>query len=291
MPNPAKRLLTAGAAAATVLAASACGAKIEAPPVLAAPAAAPAARMLFDDEFNGSKLDKAIWFWCYPSGSPDYCTNGQQGLPYREREQYRPSQLVVRDGSLHLIAVRRSVKPHFPWTSGMVTTGGPFESGPPQPTFAFRYGYAEMRAKLPPGHGFWPAFWLLPADGSWPPEIDVMEWQGAQPHRDYMTVHFSDRHAKDDSIGGAFDGPNFSQGFHVYAIDWQPSRLTWYVDGTARFTVTAKQIETRGGHFPAHPMYVVVNLALGGWISPPSRHTPSPAAMLVDYLRIWNRRP
>lgn len=290
MPNPAKRLLTAGAAA-TALAAAACGAKIEAPPISAAPDAAPVARMLFGDEFNGSKLDKAIWFWCYPSGSPDYCTNGQQGLPYREREQYRPSQLVVRDGSLHVIAVRRSVKPHFPWTSGMVTTGGPFENGPPQPTFAFRYGYAEIRAKLPPGHGFWPAFWLLPADGSWPPEIDVMEWQGAQPHRDYMTVHFSDRHAKDDSIGSAFDGPNFSQGFHVYAIDWQPSRLTWYVDGTARFTVTARQIGARGGRFPSRPMYVIVNLAVGGWIGPPNRHTPSPAKMLVDYVRIWSRRP
>lgn len=143
MPNPAKRLLTAGAAA-TALAAAACGARIEAPPISAAPDVAPVARMLFGDEFNGSKLDKAIWFWCYPSGSPDYCTNGQQGLPYREREQYRPSQLVVRDGSLHVIAVRRSVKPHFPWTSGMVTTGGPFENGPPQPTFAFRYGYAEI---------------------------------------------------------------------------------------------------------------------------------------------------
>ncbi|HEX3457580.1 MAG TPA: hypothetical protein VHR97_06445, partial [Candidatus Baltobacteraceae bacterium] len=44
-------------------------------------------------------------------------------MPYREREQYRPSQLVVHDGALHLIAMKRSVEPHFPWTSGMVATG------------------------------------------------------------------------------------------------------------------------------------------------------------------------
>lgn len=248
-------------------------------------------RLLFEDEFNGSKLDATKWFWCYPSGTPKNCTNNQSGIAYREREQYRSSQILLEQGDLNLIAVRRSVKPHFPWTSGMVTSGGPFESGRPQPAFAFRYGYAEIRARLPKGKGFWPAFWTLPANGAWPPEIDVMEWQGAQPHRDYMTVHFSTPHRKNDSIQGIFDGPNFAEGFHVYAIDWQPARLTWYVDGVARLTVTARAIEARGGRFPSKPMYVLMNLAVGGWVSPPNKHTPSPAAMKIDYIRIWNRRP
>jgi len=261
------------------------------PPHLSAPATVNAARLLFEDSFNGSKLDTKKWFWCYPNGSPDNCTNNQHGIPYREREQYRPTQLVVGDGALHLVAVRHSVKPHFPWTSGMVTTGGPFESGPPRPTFAFKYGYAEMRAKLPAGAGFWPAFWLLPANGAWPPEVDIMEWQGAQPHRDYMTYHFSTPTQKNDSLQGIFPGPNFSQGFHLYAIDWEPSALTWYVDGVARFTVTAEQVEARGGELPQTPMYVLMNLAVGGWVSPPNKHTPSLAAMTIDYIRIWSRRP
>jgi beta-glucanase (GH16 family) len=249
------------------------------------------ARLLFEDTFDGSKLDKSKWFWCYPTGSPTNCTNGQHGIPYREREQYRASQLIVRGGMLRLVAVRRSVKRHFPWTSGMVTTGGPFESGPPQPTFAFKYGYAEIRAKLPQGRGFWPAFWLLPASGAWPPEIDIMEWQGARPRINFMTVHFSTPHNQDDSIGGTYNGPKLWQDFHVYAIDWRRDTLTWYVDGAARFTVTAKQIEARGGTFPRTPMYVLLNLALGGWVSPPNKHTPSPAAMIVDYVRVWNRKP
>jgi beta-glucanase (GH16 family) len=248
-------------------------------------------RLLFEDDFDGSRLDKAKWFWCYPSGSRHNCTNNQSGIPYREREQYRASQLTVGGGSLHLIAVRHSVKAHFPWTSGMVTTGGPFENGPPHPTFAFKYGYAEMRARLPAGRGFWPAFWLLPASGAWPPEIDVMEWQGAQPRRDFMTVHFSTKSTQNDSIGATFHGPNFANAFHVYAVDWEPGALTWYVDNIARFTVTAKQIESRGGRFPNVPMYVLANLAVGGWVSPPNRRTPSPAAMIIDYVRVWNQRP
>ncbi|MBV9718395.1 MAG: glycoside hydrolase family 16 protein [Candidatus Eremiobacteraeota bacterium] len=248
-------------------------------------------RLLFEDDFTGTKLDTKKWFWCYPYGSADNCTNGQSGIPYREREQYRRTQLLVSGGQLHLIAVHHSVKPHFAWTSGMVTTGGPFERRAPHPTFAFKYGFAEIRAKLPAGHGFWPAFWLLPASGAWPPEIDVMEEQGAQPHRDYMTVHFSTPRKLDDSIGGSFDGPNLAMGFHTYAIDWQPTSLTWYLDGTPRFVVTAQQIEARHGKFPSTPMYVLMNLALGGWVSPPNKHTPSPASMTIDYIRIWDRRP
>ena len=248
------------------------------------------AHMIFEDNFRGTTLDTKKWFWCYPDEGPTNCTNGQSGIPFREREQYRASQLVVSEGALHLIAVRQSVKPHFPWTSGMVTTGGAF-ANPPNPTFSFRYGYAEMRARLPAGHGFWPAFWLLPASGAWPPEIDIMEEQGAQPHRDYTTVHFSTPSRKDDSIGGYYDGPNLTQGYHVYAIDWEPGVLTWYLDGTARFTVTARQIEAQGGKFPRTPMYVLVNLAIGGWVSPPNKHTPSPASMTIGYVRVWNRRP
>jgi beta-glucanase (GH16 family) len=253
-------------------------------------AAAARAHLLFEDDF-GAQLDTRKWFWCYPNANRTNCTNNQYGIAYREREQYRRSQLVVEGGDLSLIAMRHSVKPHFPWTSGMVTTGGPFESGPPHPTFAFKYGYAEIRARLPAGRGFWPAFWTLPANGTWPPEIDVMEWQGAQPRRDYMTVHFSTSRKRDDSIGGTFDGPNFSQAFHVFAIDWQPNALTWYIDDVARFSVTARTIEARGGRFPREPMYVLMNLAIGGWVSPPNKHTPSPAAMKIDYIRIWDRRP
>lgn len=285
------RLLLAGAAFAATLLASCSGMADVPSGTYAASAATGDARMIFDDEFSGSKLDRKSWFWCYPFGSPKYCTNGQKGVRYREREQYRPSQLVVRGGNLSLVAVRHSVVQHFPWTSGMVTTGGPFENTEPKPSFAFRYGYAEIRAQLPSGRGFWPAFWLLPASGAWPPEIDVMEWQGAQPHRDYMTVHFSDSRSKNDSLQRTYQGPNLSRAFHSYGIDWEPDALTWYVDGIQRFRVTASHIERRGGNYMRSPMYLLLNLAVGGWVSPPNRHTPSPSAMKIDYVRVWSKRP
>jgi hypothetical protein len=133
------RSLTATILSLLALVAGCSGNGGTAPPTLNADPTGMKARLLFDDEFAGSKLDKSKWFWCYPNGSHDNCTNNQHGIRYREQEQYRASQLVVGDGVLSLVAVRHSVRPRFPWTSGMVTTGGPFETGPPQPTFAFTY--------------------------------------------------------------------------------------------------------------------------------------------------------
>jgi len=261
-----------------------------APTPATTPAATPSAQVIFDGEFTGTTLDTSTWVSCYPWGSAGSCTNNQYGIAYPEEEQYRASQLVVGDGTLQLVAARTSVKSGFPWTSGMITTGGPFV-WPPQPTFAYTYGYAEMRAQLPAGAGFWPAFWLVPANGSWPPEIDIMEWQGAQPQTDFMTVHFSDAHAKNDSLGGTYDSPGLSSGFHTYGVDWEPNAITWYLDGAARVRVTAAQFAARGATLPNLPMYVIVNLAVGGWVSGSNAQTPSPAALVVQYVRVWNRLP
>lgn len=249
------------------------------------------ARLLFDDEFNVEQVDTAKWFWCYPWGSADDCTNNQTGIPYREEEQYRPENVVEGRGFLQLVALRHSVKPDFPWISGFISTGGPFESGTPHPTFAFQYGYAEVRAKVPSGNGFWPAFWMVPANGDWPPEIDIMEGQGGQPNLDDMTVWFVGSHSEPDSIQCVYIGPDFSQGYHVYAVDWQPDVLIWYVDDVERCRITAAQIEESGGKLPDTPMYVIANLALGGWVSPPDKQTPPLASMSIDYIRVWDRKP
>ncbi len=142
-------------------------------------------RVLFADEFEGSSLNEKKWYRCYADTDEKVGCSNNPGL---ELEWYKPGNVIVSGGFLHLVAREQKVKPKFRYTSGLISTGGRLNPA----LFAFKYGYMEMRAKLPPGKGMWPAFWALPADGTWPPEIDVVEGQGETPSIDYLSFHWRD---------------------------------------------------------------------------------------------------
>jgi beta-glucanase (GH16 family) len=249
-----------------------------------------AAKLLFDDEFNGDKLNLKSWYRCFEWANQD--TGCGYGPPYN-LEWYLPKNISVSGGFLNLTAKRHRISKDFPYTAGIIESGGlncqPPNCNPPKklsPGFTFKYGYMEMRSKFPPGHGMWPAFWLLPIDGSWPPEIDAIEWQGGTPTIDYATIHWRDKHGHLQQDGTAYDtGVNLSAAYHTYGVDWQANSVTWYFDGTAIKTFTKSAV------IPHKPMYVIVNLAVGGWISFPNKHTHFPATMQVAYVRVWNHKP
>ena len=92
----------------------------------------------------------------------------------------------VEHGVLSIMARRtpqdlREVLFDNEYISGILTTQG---------SFAQKYGYFEIRAKIPVGVAVWPAFWMLADDGGWPPEIDVMEGRGQRPGDMVMTTHW-----------------------------------------------------------------------------------------------------
>jgi len=237
-----------------------------APSAQAAPdkTAKPGWTLTFDDEFNGSKLDTAKWIDSYPDNSRTH-NNGEQ-------EYYAPDGYAVSHGALHLKGERRP-QGGMPYTSGMVASYG---------KFAQQYGWFEMRAKLPAGKGMWPAFWLLPADKNWPPEIDILEMLGHEPSKVYLTNHWQDAAGKHQSHGENFVGPDFSRGFHTFAVDWEADSIVWYIDGTERSR------STEG--IPTMPMYLLANLAVGGdWPGNPDATTPFPGLMDIDYIRVYQK--
>ena len=153
----------------------------------------------------------------------------------------------------------------YGFSSGLITT---------QPSFSQRYGYFEMRAALPAGKGLWPAFWMLAADNSWPPEIDVMENIG-DPRRAYVTAHSSTRKAEGIEVALS------NQDFHTFAVAWDPQTLVWFVDGAE----VGRQPTPSDMH---KPMYLVANLAIGGgWAGPPNAQTRWPAKLRIDYIRAY----
>jgi beta-glucanase (GH16 family) len=148
-----------------------------------------------------------------------------------------------------------------------------------------RYGYFEMRARLPRGKGFWPAFWLLPKDSHWPPEIDVFEASGMRPFA-FRPAFLPPRGSRQRNYGCwmrqlvAID-----QGFHVYGLEWTADDLKFSVDGQPCYQ--------SGAHDIHEDMYLLANLALGShdpnWIPDPDASTPFPGRFEIDYIRAYRR--
>lgn len=245
------------------------------------PAAAHSApTLLFDEEFDGTTLNPSVWYPCYPwADAAVGCTTASP----IDLEWYLPQNLGVGGGVLNITALRQYAHGQD-YTSGLAVTGG----GPGiPPGFTYLYGYAEARMKFPPGDGLWPAFWMLPANGSWPPEIDAMEEQGGAPMLDYATIHWGKQiHGHHPHSSTAFNtGVDLSADFHTYGVDWQPDHVIWYFDGKVIKVFRQKR------NIPHTPMYILLDLAVGGWISFPNGSTPFPAVMQVDYVRVWNSHP
>jgi beta-glucanase (GH16 family) len=228
--------------------------------------------LIFDDEFNGTTLNTARWDTCYPWVDHSNCNLADSN----ELEVYQSDEAYL-DGAGHLILrTQKKTVNGFNYTSGMVDT---------YYSFSFTYGYVEARLKVPAGKGLWPTFWILPAnDGPWPvDEIDVMENLGQDPTTAYFTYHWPS--------GGTtllsqyhYTGPDFSADWHIFAVDWEPDAIIWYVDGVERARYTD------ASNITSKPMFVIVNLAVGGdWPGSPDDTTPFPNYYQVDYVRVWKK--
>jgi beta-glucanase (GH16 family) len=247
-------------------------------------------RLTFADEFDGfSRFDgtKGLWRTTYGFKGPE--SFGGRTMSWHDEEQLyvdasdkgsgrQPlgiQPFVIRDGMLEITADRTTPAQakalwKYRYTSGLITTQGAFSQ---------TYGYFEMRARLPAGQGFWPAFWLC-ADDSWPPEIDIFEVLGHDPRTVFMTTHILENDER-RAIGKTYTGVDTSDGFHIYGMAWSPKTIRYYVD---RQEVAA--IPTPGS--VNAPMYLLANLGVGGaWPGRPDDTTPFPAKMIIDYIRVY----
>ncbi|MBI3878024.1 MAG: glycoside hydrolase family 16 protein, partial [Verrucomicrobia bacterium] len=206
--------------------------------------------LTFSDEFNGTALDLKKWNPKDPWGRERNA----------ELQAYVTNAFAVHDGTLAIKCDRGRAEyagkmRHF--TSGMMTT---------YQKFSQKFGRWEIRCRVPKGKGFWPAFWLLPEPLGWPPEIDVLEILGREPNRIHMTHHWHNPEKRLRSDTKDWVGPDFSADFHTFAIEWEADHIAWFVDGVERHR-SMKSI-------PQVPMYMLVNLALGGdWAHAPDDTT------------------
>lgn len=230
--------------------------------------------LTFDDEFDESSLDLCKWQLRQKWG---------EAVVNHEIEAYvnvsDASQAFTLDnGILHVVA--RKQKGVYggvtqPYTSGLLA------SVPNQ-----KYGYYEIRSRMPSGSGLWPAFWLLHTP-AYPDihEIDIMEWISPAPNVVFMTDHFGtnyDTNSLESQV--TFSASDFTTAFHIFGLDWEADRIVWYADGVEVGILTAPNT------LHDVEMYVVVNLAVGGDLpGTPEPGAVFPASFDVDYVRVYQR--
>lgn len=242
-------------------------------------------QLVWSDEFEGpAGTLPDLSRWAFDVGGGGW-GNGQL-----EYDTDRPENASLDgEGNLAITARRESFGGRA-YTSARIKTQGKFSQA---------RGRFEARIKLPVGQGIWPAFWLLGAGYplvAWPEcgEIDVMEYRGQEPRVVLGSAH-GPGYSGGGSITGRFElpaGQGFDAGFHVFAVEWDPGRLAFFVDDALYHVVTPSTLPPGSTWVFEQPFYVILNVAVGGtFVGPPGPTTVFPQTMLVDWVRVHERGP
>jgi len=233
-----------------------------------------------------SPVDESKWFHqtVLPNGN-SWHNQEQQHYTNRIDNAY------VSDGLLKIKAKKESFK-----DQGVVKQ---YTSARLNSKFAFTYGRVEVRAKLPKGHGTWPAIWMLSKNISeagayfetqgfgnqpWPDcgEIDILEHWGKKQNHAQSAVHTRSSFGNTINLGGQ-RVPTISSEFHIYTLDWTAEKLVFSVDGKQHYTYNPTIKNQATWPFDA-PQYVLLNFAIEKVIDAGFTQ----ATFDIDYVRIYN---
>ena len=237
-------------------------------------------QLVWNDEFDQGTMPDASK-WTFQVGGGGW---GNQELQYYT--DARPENARIENGLL-VIEARSEAYQGASFTSARVMTRGKGD---------WRYGRMEMRAKLPSGLGTWPAFWMLASDsdygsGGWPDtgEIDIMEAVGYEPDRSHSAVHMQAlNHQLGNNPGSTIIKADSRSEFHVYAVDWSPTRIVTYVDDQVGLMYQKGTSDWKKWPFD-RPFHLILNLAVGGTWGGAQGVDPAdfPARFEVDYVRVY----
>jgi len=238
--------------------------------------------LTWSDEFDGPAGPIDGTKWNFDTGGGGWGNN--------ELEYYTSRvDNVTLDGkgALEIIARKESYLGSS-YTSGRINSAGKFTQA---------YGRFEARIQIAQGQGIWPAFWTLGGNigtAGWPQcgELDIQETVNATPKVNHGSAH-GPGYSGGSPLTGTYTLPAgaLSDGYHLYAIEWEPNVVRWYVDDALYETRTPADVPAGDVWVYDHPFFVILNLAVGGnFPGPPDGTTVFPATTKVDYVRVYRKR-
>jgi len=238
--------------------------------------------LVFADEFNGSSLDTSKWNTSFLWGT-DLIINSEEQyyVDIVNDPDFGFNPFTFDDGFMTINTIKTppalaSKSLGQPYLSGLITS---------YDAFKFTYGYAEIRAKMTHGRGYWPAFWLLNAYyGGDDPEIDIMEFIGDNQDVVYHTFHYHDEQGKLRSTQSQpTPGIDYTTDFHTFSVVCASVTIIYFVDGVEVHRITDPKV-------PMEQMYLLANTAVGGWwAGSPDETTPFPGKYVIDYIRVFQK--
>ena len=143
--------------------------------------------------------------------------------------------------------------------------------------FAFTYGRVEVRAKMPTGHGTWPAIWMLGKNitergaywetqgygtTSWPAcgEIDIMEHWGSNQNTISSAMHTPSSYGGTINKGSQYIS-TATTAFHIYTLDWTAERMIFAVNGVEHYTYNPVEKNADTWPFDAD-QFLLLNVAI-----------------------------
>jgi len=231
---------------------------------------------------------KLIWsdeFDACPHGRPDPANWGyEHGYCNHEQQWYQEDNAACVNGTLVITARREhpSEKPSFDYTSSSLISKGKKQ---------FQFGRLEMRGKIPVDSGSWPAWWTLGANTSlgWPKngEIDIMEY-----YRGNVLANFDYGDSQGRSVWNSHRTPvsqSWASEFHVWAMEWDANDIKLFLDGKMVNHESVASADGTGHANPwrEFPVFMILNLAIGGQNGGDPSKTKFPLKYYVDYVRVY----
>ncbi len=254
----------------------------------------------WSDEFDGDSLDMSKWSYELGNWKLDAAGNYiTGGWGNNEQEFYTDCNTTVKDGVLTIAARHENwsdpVQGNYEYTSGRLST---------QNKLSVCGGRIDVRAKCDSGKSLWPAIWMLPEDsvyGTWAAsgEIDIMEGWGSTPDKICGTIHFGDVWPNNTYLTNDYIFPegDSTENWHTYSIEWDSSKMRWYVDDTLYSTQSDWYSVNRKHPAPFDQnFYIILNLAVGGHFDgidgiygDPATFADGERCFDIDYVRVYSK--
>jgi cellulose synthase (UDP-forming) len=245
----------------------------------------PTGPMVWREDFSGpagAQPSEQDWIFStghhYPGGPPNWGTG--------EIQEYTRSPDNLRTDGAGNLEITATVDRDGDYRSARIETRRSDFSPPVGGTLRI-----QARVKLPAARGSWATFWALGSsfrtDLRWPEsgEIDAIEYRGSRPDEVYGVLHCPQCGEPVGKRSRYQDHAGLANDFHTYTVDWrtQPDRMDWYVDGHLYQSISREMMSEQSWAFD-QPVFLLLNLAVGGdWPGPP-HESDYPATLKVDYI-------